>query len=161
MPQNFVIIQNISYKVLTQHTVWRIRCIDNNEQRRTEVKQRSDGCRMEARQRLDGCWMKVGRTSRWNEKLLKWQDDRTNKNPTSIGWKLDENWTKIGWKLSGNPMKVRRKLNGQKLSGSQMKVERKLDEQKSDGSWMDESQMEIKQKKNRTAVAQQTMLRMP
>jgi hypothetical protein len=31
MPQNFVAIQSSSYKVLTQHTISKIRCVDEGE----------------------------------------------------------------------------------------------------------------------------------
>jgi hypothetical protein len=63
MPQNFVAIQNTSYKVLTQCTVWKIRCVDRDEWWRIEVGRTSDARRME-----------VGRTS---DKIIEWQNDKT------------------------------------------------------------------------------------
>jgi hypothetical protein len=37
MPQNFVAIQNTNYKVLTQHIIWRIRCVNGDERQRMDV----------------------------------------------------------------------------------------------------------------------------
>jgi hypothetical protein len=63
MPQNFVAIQSSSYKVLTQHTISKIRCVDEGE-RQWMV--------------LSG-WPVCGRTS-VDEKG--WTDE--------TGWKLDK-----------------------------------------------------------------------
>jgi hypothetical protein len=37
MPQNFVAIQNTGYKVLTQHIIWRVRCVNEVERQWTDV----------------------------------------------------------------------------------------------------------------------------
>jgi hypothetical protein len=61
MPQKFVAIQSTSYKVLTQHMVLRIRCIDGDEGQHMDVSgwmlvTKLDGWNG------DGCWTKRGRT---------------------------------------------------------------------------------------------------
>ncbi len=85
MLQNFVAIQSTSHKVLTQRTIWRIRCIDGDEWRRTDISGRNwtkpdetrmkvqwndNRCRTECWRTLDGMVMDVERnngTERWNK----------------------------------------------------------------------------------------------
>ncbi len=70
MPQNFVTIHNTNYKVITQLTIWRIRCVDRDEWRRTEVGRRLDGGKTNIRKRSNG-------------------------NRTEVGWKFDKSQTDI------------------------------------------------------------------
>jgi hypothetical protein len=77
MPQKFVTIQSISYKILKQHTIWRIRCVDGDERRRTDVRgQRS----------VDGHWWLEGAErmelveQNNDERQTKWQNKMEERN---------------------------------------------------------------------------------
>jgi hypothetical protein len=66
MPQKFVTIQNTSYKNLTQHTIWRLQCVDGDERWRTDV----DGWN------YDGHWMELQQTSDWIATNVRWNNER-------------------------------------------------------------------------------------
>jgi hypothetical protein len=87
MPQNFVAIHNISHKVLTQHIVCKIRCVDGYEQRWTDVdgwKGPNGGNWMKVEWALNERWTKVGQTS--------------DENHTNVEQKFDQLQTKVKWK---------------------------------------------------------------
>lgn len=94
MPQNFVTIQNISYKVLTQRKVWKIWCVDKDERQRTYI----DGWTS-----MDKC--------RWT----KGPDEIVmvvGRNGDDVGWNRDKCWMKQGRTLDGMGAHVGRNGDG-------------------------------------------------
>jgi len=87
MPQNFVAIHNISHKVLKQHTICKIRCVDEYERRWTDVdgwKGPNERNQMKVGWASDRRWIRVGQTS--------------NESHTNIGQKFDQRQMKVKWK---------------------------------------------------------------
>jgi hypothetical protein len=100
MPQNFVAIQSTNYKVITQHTVWRIQCVNRDEQWWTDV----DGwmfvdgrqwTERAERMTLNKNWTDVKRMSNGNQTKAKrtLNEHQTNIKQMEIGRKLDEHQT--------------------------------------------------------------------